>query len=171
MSKRNKARQPKIKGLISIRGKKINQNRTMRFWFSSIVWLLFAITAVSTGIIFILLYGILTFRQIYFNVFLLIAAMTLSSVIIGALAVSVASPMLTYIGSLFESTSLAKWGGTVLKALGIALIVQICSDICKDCGENSAALGVELIGKLEIVALCIPLLQSILTTAREVLKW
>ena len=93
------------------------------------------------------------------------------SVIVGALAVSVASPMLTYIGSLFEGTSLTEWGSTVLKALGIALIVQICSDICKDCGENSAALGVELIGKLEIVALCIPLLQSIITTAREVLKW
>lgn len=77
--------------ITSIRGEKIKKNRTMRFWFSSIVWLLFAITGVSTAIIFMLLYGILAFQEIYLNAFLLIAAVTLSSIIIGALLAAITS--------------------------------------------------------------------------------
>ena len=63
----------------------------MRFWFSSIVWLLFAITGVTTAIIFTLLYGILAFKEIYLNAFLLIAAITLSCVIIGAALAAITS--------------------------------------------------------------------------------
>lgn len=82
MSKKNRC---KGRGRItSAMGESIKRNRTMRFWFSSMVWLLFAITGVTTAAIFMLLYGILTFQQIYLNAFLLIAAITLSSIIIGA---------------------------------------------------------------------------------------
>lgn len=70
--------------ILSIKGKDIKRNRTMRFWFSSIVLLLFAITGVSTAAIFIILYSVLAFQEIYLNAFLLIAAITLSSMIIGA---------------------------------------------------------------------------------------
>lgn len=63
----------------------------MRFWFSSIVWLLFAITGVTTAIIFTLLYGILAFQEIYLNAFLLIAAITLSCIIIGAVLAAITS--------------------------------------------------------------------------------
>jgi signal transduction histidine kinase len=64
-------------------GKEIKQKRTMRFWFSSIVWVLFAITGVTTAAIFFILYGILAINEVRANVFLLIAAMTLSSILIG----------------------------------------------------------------------------------------
>ena len=77
--------------MISIRGEDIKRNRTMRFWFSSMVWMLFAITGVSTASIFMILYGILAFQEIYLNAFLLIAAITLSSMIIGALLAAITS--------------------------------------------------------------------------------
>lgn len=94
-----------------------------------------------------------------------------ATVVICALAIGVAAPIITYINSLFEGASLGEWGGSVLKALGVALLAQICADICRDCGENSAAAGVELVGKLEIVILCLPMLKSIVSTAWEVLQW
>ena len=93
------------------------------------------------------------------------------AVAIGVMALSVITPLVTYINSLFSSTSLGEWGGSVLKALGIAIVVQIAADICRDCGESSAASGVELIGKLEILLLCLPIIKSILETVREVLIW
>ena len=64
-------------------GKEIKQKRTMRFWFSSRVWVLFAITGGTTAAIFFILYGILAINEVRANVFLLIAAMTLSSILIG----------------------------------------------------------------------------------------
>lgn len=94
-----------------------------------------------------------------------------ATVVVSALAVSVIAPVVTYINSLFDGTSLGEWGGSVLKALGVALLVQICADICRDCGENGAAAGVELVGKLEIIILCLPMIKSIISTAWEVLQW
>lgn len=94
-----------------------------------------------------------------------------ATVAVSALAVGVIAPVVTYLNSLFESTSLGEWGSSVLKALGVALLVQICADICRDCGESSAASGVELVGKLEIIILCLPMIKSIISTAWEVLQW
>ena len=74
----------------SARGAEIKRKRTMRFWFSSIVWVLFAITGVTTALIFFVLYGILSTTAVTFNVFLLIAAMTLSSILIGFILAAIA---------------------------------------------------------------------------------
>lgn len=94
-----------------------------------------------------------------------------ATVIVGALAVSVISPLITYISSLFNGTGFGEWGTSILKALGVAVLVQIAADICRDCGESSVASGVELIGKLEIIILCLPMMEKIISTAREVLSW
>ncbi len=70
--------------IFSAGGAEIKRKRTLRFWFSSIVWVLFAITGATTAIIFFILYGILASQAITVNAFLLIAAMTMSSMLIGA---------------------------------------------------------------------------------------
>ena len=82
MSKNKKAKK-NSRRIFSAKGEEIKRKRTMRFWFSSIVWVLFAITGVTTALIFFVLYGILSFNEVRLNVFLLIAAMTLSSILIG----------------------------------------------------------------------------------------
>ena len=94
-----------------------------------------------------------------------------ATVIVSAFALSVIAPVVTYINSLLAGSGLGEWGGVVLKALGTALLVQICADICRDCGESSAAASVELIGKLEILILCLPMIKKIIETAFEVLRW
>ena len=94
-----------------------------------------------------------------------------TTIVIGVFAISVIAPVVTYINSLFSGAVIGEWGGIILRALGVALLVQIASDICRDCGENSAAAGVELIGKLDILILCLPMIKKIITTALEVLQW
>ncbi len=94
-----------------------------------------------------------------------------STVALCALALGVISPMLAYVRSLFSGADFGEIGSILLKALGVAFLAQICSDICRDCGENSAAAGVELVAKLEILLLCLPMLEKVLGTAREVLSW
>ena len=93
------------------------------------------------------------------------------SVVVSTLAISIILPIITYITSLFEGSSLGEYGGIVIKALGIALLTQMCADICRDSGEGSAAAGVELMGRLEILLLCLPMLEDILSTVREVMAW
>ena len=86
-------------------------------------------------------------------------------------ALTLISPAVTYISSLFEISSLGEYGSTVIKALGIAVLTQICADICRDFGEGSVASGVELVGRLQILLLCIPLIEKLLSSVREVMSW
>ena len=58
----------------------------------------------------------------------------------------------------------------ILKGLGIVILTQICSDICKDSGEGTLAGHIETLGKLELLLLCIPLIEEILGTAERLLE-
>lgn len=80
----------KSRRIFSIRGEEIKRKRTMRFWFSSIVWVLFTITALSTAAIFTTLSIILSANDIALNAFLLIAATTISSLVIGFILAALA---------------------------------------------------------------------------------
>ena len=58
----------------------------------------------------------------------------------------------------------------LLKALGIGIVTKICSDVCRDCGEGSVASGVELSGKISILALCVPQLKELMGYVSELLN-
>lgn len=49
----------------------------------------------------------------------------------------------------------------MFKVLGIALITEIISDLCRDCGESALAGQTEVAAKIFIVALILPLLQAV----------
>ena len=55
--------------------------------------------------------------------------------------------------------------GVILKALGITYITYISSEICKNAGENSIASQVEFMGRMEIMLLCLPFFEKILSFA------
>ena len=83
------------------------------------------------------------------------------------IGVSIASlaifyPILKYIEDISVGTSINVYIPVLIKALGISLIIQITSDICKDCGEISIGQRVELFGKAEILLLSIPLIKDLL---------
>ena len=63
-------------------------------------------------------------------------------------------------------------GGEILfRALGIATLTHLTAEICRDGGENTLATGVETLGKLEILALSLPLIRNVMNTVTEILRW
>ena len=58
----------------------------------------------------------------------------------------------------------------LLRAFGIAFLVKICSDVCRECGEGSLAFGVESAGKLCILYMCIPIMQDIFEYLSDILE-
>ena len=60
-----------------------------------------------------------------------------------------------------DNRELLEYAALVLKATGIAILAQICADICKDAGHASLGDAVMLAGKLEIVLLCLPIIKII----------
>lgn len=91
-------------------------------------------------------------------------------VLFGTAAMSLISPLLRFLSLFEEMEALREWIALPIKALGIAILTQICADICKESGENSLGNGVELVGKLEILLLCLPLMEQILSVAKELLS-
>lgn len=61
----------------------------------------------------------------------------------------------------FDSSGLsAEYTAILLKVLGIAVITQFTSDMCKDSGENALSSKVEFAGKIIITATSIPVIEG-----------
>ena len=83
------------------------------------------------------------------------------------LILSAATPLLRYLQALMENAFASEYAALLFKALGLAILTQICAEICKESGESGIASAVELVGKIEILLLCIPLINEILTLAKN----
>ncbi len=86
-------------------------------------------------------------------------------------AVHTASPLVAYLGGLARWEGVGGYAEILIKALGIAVLSQCCAELCRECGENAAATGVELTGKVEILLLCLPLINEILSVAEKLLTF
>lgn len=93
------------------------------------------------------------------------------TVVLGTLILSAATPILTFLRVLTEENEYSAHTATLFQALGIAILSQICADLCRESGESGLAGGVELTGKVEILLLCLPLMEELLSLARELLAW
>ena len=58
---------------------------------------------------------------------------------------------------------------TVLKALGICIVAELGSQCCRDAGETAIATKVELAAKAALVLMSIPIFQTLLEVAGELL--
>lgn len=91
------------------------------------------------------------------------------AVMISAIVLSLAAPLVSYLKNLTEISGISGYAEFLLKALGIAVLTQCCAELCRESGESGAASGVELAGKVEILLLSLPLINEILATAKELL--
>lgn len=57
----------------------------------------------------------------------------------------------------------------VIKVIGISYLVCITAELCKDAGENAIAAKIELGGKLIILAMGIPIINSLLNLVKEII--
>lgn len=78
-------------------------------------------------------------------------------------------PLLTFIDEISSNTAVNNYVPTLIKALGIALTVQITSDICRDAGESSLGERIELFGKVEILLISIPLIKNIFKLCESII--
>jgi len=84
-------------------------------------------------------------------------------------SISIFANEFSFLNELVNSTPLGKYSNTLLKIFGISLIVETISDICKDSGESSIASKIELLGKIEILLISIPLIERILQIIQEIM--
>lgn len=80
------------------------------------------------------------------------------------------SPLLSFVRRLGDGNGIGSYVETLFKALGIALVCEVCANICRESGEGGIASGVELVGKIEILLLCVPLMEQILDMAKSLLE-
>ena len=80
-------------------------------------------------------------------------------------------PVIERMRSLFALAEGTELAAPILRATGIALIAELTAGFCRDLGEGSVAEGVLLFGKLEILVLCLPLIDAVLEIAKELLKF
>lgn len=92
------------------------------------------------------------------------------TVLFGVVVLTAASPLLAYVRELSSLPAVSEYAEVLFKAMGIAVLSDVCAGICRECGENGIATGVELVGKVELLLLCLPLIGQILSTARTLLE-
>ncbi|MBQ1230250.1 MAG: hypothetical protein IIX80_04360 [Clostridia bacterium] len=83
---------------------------------------------------------------------------------------SASVPLIGFLKELLGGEGLSSYAGILPKALGVAILTQVCSDICRECGENGIAGGVEWMGKIEILLLSLPLIREMLALAGQLLS-
>lgn len=57
----------------------------------------------------------------------------------------------------------------VLKCLGVTVIVDFASELCKDYGQGSLSSKLVFSGKVIIVVICLPMIKSIINAAVELI--
>ena len=94
-----------------------------------------------------------------------------AAILLFGAALALYIPVLERIRALFSLSGAVDFATPIVSAAGIALICELTASFCRDLGENTVANGVLLFGKLEILVLCLPLVDDVLEIAKELLKF
>ena len=80
------------------------------------------------------------------------------------------TPVFDMFNNLSKLTGLdTQYGKILLKSLGICVISQIGTDVCKDCGQTSIASKIELAAKVAILIISLPLFTSVLSVIEKII--
>lgn len=58
----------------------------------------------------------------------------------------------------------------LIKALGICYVTQFVSDVCKDSGQSSVSTKVELVGRIAICILAMPLYEELIVLIKSIIE-
>lgn len=82
-----------------------------------------------------------------------------------------AAPAVSQLQTLLEGAALPQaYTAILFKALGICLLTQLTADACRDAGESALAAKAELVGKLLLLVLSLPLFEKITSLALSLLQ-
>lgn len=79
------------------------------------------------------------------------------------------APFVQFVKTTAEDAGVEGYFEIMLKALAISLCCKMSADICRDCGEGTLASRVELAGKASIVIISLPVIQQLLSIAKDML--
>lgn len=87
----------------------------------------------------------------------------ISSIIILGLIIIKLDDVVSVLNNLAENAGINKeYLKVLLKVTGISYVVELAKNICVDAGSSSLATKVELLGKVSIVTLTIPIITSVI---------
>ncbi len=114
------------------------------------------LTLFGFAIVSIFCYGIL--RQ-YNGVYAILLSAVCGSIILIYIFNSLA-PVIEILNSLSNYASFGEFG-VIFKAVALAVISQFTTDLCKESGQVALASSVELMGKISIILISLPLIVSL----------
>lgn len=88
-----------------------------------------------------------------------------TTILLCAAAILTLTPVYDSISEMLENTELISYAGIILKALGVAYAAEITSEICRAGGAESAASGIEIVGRAELTVLSLPLIKELFNLA------
>lgn len=89
-------------------------------------------------------------------------------VMLGYIAVNTV-PAFDYLRSLVRESGAESYFALSLKALGISLVCQFASEICRDLDESTVGGRIELAGKTAIILISLPLVGRLIDFAKGLL--
>ena len=92
------------------------------------------------------------------------------TVVLGGAAILLWQPVLAFVSELCAAHGMGESAQLLLKGLGVAVLTQLCADLCRQSAEPTLASGVESAGRAEILLLCLPLLKDVVETAKALLS-
>ena len=93
-----------------------------------------------------------------------------STVLVGGAVVVMTEPIISQIFAIASmGEGVVRYASVAIKAVGLAIISRLCSDMCRDCGETSLASGIELAFRCEMIVLCLPFIKEIFNVALEIM--
>lgn len=94
-----------------------------------------------------------------------------ASVGILTLCIVMSEPIVKYATELLGASPISGEAvSLVLRALGIAILIRLGADFCRDMGAPSIASSLELAGKIEMLLLSLPLLTCAIDTVSGLLS-
>ena len=85
-------------------------------------------------------------------------------------AFAASEPVISYLKELAEGLGLPEETAILFRAMGAALLTQVCAGICREHGEATLASGVALAGRGPVLVPWLPLFGSVLSLAEELLE-
>jgi len=94
-----------------------------------------------------------------------------AGIIIFGFAISKLEIIIAGISTLSQYISVNKdYIGVLVKVIGISYICEFASNLCKDAGYSAIASQIEMVGKLSILVMSMPILMSLLETVDSFLQ-
>ena len=102
--------------------------------------------------------------------FSLLIAIT-AGIIIVFLLLPVASAAMRFIERISEIAGIgSEYISVIIKSCAIAMITGVCASTCRDAGNSSLAVKIEIAGRLTIIILAMPVINTLFNVILSVIK-